>query len=294
MVIVPQAEPATALAAARSPGRPRSAARPRPPGSRRPWRPPCAPTATRASGAVAAERTSEQQQDGHERGQVGRDQDRAPVEPVGDRPGVRQQQRVDPGVGGQHQRAPDAAAGQLGQQHQQRHHDEPVGAEHHQLGPEQPPEVTVAGKDREGSRHVPAPTGRQAAGSGADVGRPPSGRTSAADVRPAARLPGGAASAAPRTGRCIRAARRCGWPRRAGWAAGLRRLVRAAARVRHRASAGPPRPARPPRASASSGAPGSPPRARAPRAPRLARDSPCGSPPSCRASAPAPASAASS
>jgi hypothetical protein len=72
----------------------------------------------------------------------------AAVEPVGQRAGERQQQRVDAGVGGQHQAAPDAAAGQLGQQAQQRHHHEPVGAENHQLGGQQAAEVAVAGNDR--------------------------------------------------------------------------------------------------------------------------------------------------
>jgi len=98
-------------------------------------------------------RRPHQEQDQHRRhtGQVGGQHDPAPVEPVGDRPGERQQDRQDAGVGGQHQAAPQPAAGQLGQQRHQRDQDEPVATEDDQLGTEQAAEVPVSGKDRQGS-----------------------------------------------------------------------------------------------------------------------------------------------
>jgi hypothetical protein len=89
----------------------------------------------------------EEQSHRADRAQVRADQDLLPVDTVGDGARVRQQQRADPGVGGQCQAAHQAAAGQLPEQAEQRDHDEPVTTEDDQLGSEEPAEVTVTGKD---------------------------------------------------------------------------------------------------------------------------------------------------
>ena len=66
------------------------------------------------------------------------------VDPVGDRAGVRGEQRQHRRVDGEHQPAPQARTGEHREQGEQRDDREPVATQRDQLGRERPPKVRIA------------------------------------------------------------------------------------------------------------------------------------------------------